>query len=102
MQGGLAIGSTVNQAVVDTDSSGSTNGITLPSGSSGMIVTVTNLGPQNLNVYPASTGRIYQASATNSPVLLIPGDASQFVYISSNSLGSCWFQHIYAFDCLLT
>lgn len=102
VQGGLAIGSTVNQAVVDTDSSGLTNGITLPSGSSGMIVTVTNLGPQNLNVYPASTGRIYQATATNSPVLLIAGDSSQFVYISSNSLGACWFQQIYAFDCLLT
>lgn len=102
VQGGLAIGSTVNQAVVDTDSSGLTNGITLPTGASGTIVTVTNLGPQNLNVYPASTGRIYQATATNSPVLLIPGDSSQFVYISSNVLGSCWFQQIYAFDCLLT
>lgn len=102
VQGGLAIGSTVNQAVVDTDSSGSTNGITLPTGASGMIVTVTNLGPQSLNVYPASTARIYQASATNSPVLLIAGDSSQFVWISSNSLGNCWFQQIYAFDCLLT
>lgn len=102
VQGGLAIGSTVNQAVVDTDSSGSTNGITLPTGASGMIVTVTNLGPQSLNVYPASTARIYQASATNSPVLLIAGDSSQFVWINSNSLGNCWFQQIYAFDCLLT
>ena len=73
-QGSLNIGSTVTQAVVDTDSSGSINGITLPTGTSGSVVTVTNLGPQKLNVYPASGGRIYQASATNSPVLLIAGD----------------------------
>lgn len=101
-QGSLNIGSQINQAIVDTDSSGSDNGITLPAGSSGIIVTVTNLGPQNLNIYPASGARIYQASAVNLPLPLIAGQAVNFVYISSNSLGSCWFAQYAAFDCLLT